>query len=261
MIFQKPLKKSDIILQAWNEFRVPSYGQILGAWEVTESIESEPQEITLTKEVIVSHDASSPLCKVNNSCFVPFEAKILKNGIVTWFNNDDAVHTVISGTQQDGTLNIFNGVLMPGKVYQKQFQTSGIFKYFCDIHPWATGVVAVYENDVVSGLKHTKKSLVVSTATHYGSLIIENNDEFISKNHDLNLIVSGNLEGVTKHQMIEILIKKPDGSKEKVSTNTNDKGYFFVPIKLAKKWTPGTYEIVSSHRSIETGHISFNVSD
>lgn len=261
LIFQKPLKKSDIILQAWNEFRIPSYGQILDAWDISESIESKPQEITLTKEVIVSHDASSPLCKVNDSCFIPFEAKVLKNGIVTWINNDDSIHTIVSGNPQYGSLNIFDGVLMPGKVYQKQFKMPGTFKYFCDIHPWATGVVTVYENDVASGLEYTKKSLLVSTSTSHGALIIENNDRFISKNRDLNLIVSGNLEGVTTHKMIVILIKKPDGSTEKVSAHTNDKGYFFIPVKLAKKWTPGLYEIISSYNNAEFGHITFNVSE
>jgi hypothetical protein len=75
------------------------------------------------------------------------------------------------------------------------------------------------------------------------------------------LIVSGNLEGVTSHKMIQIIIKKPDGSEEKISTHTNDRGYFYIPIKLAKHWLPGTYEIISKYHNVEIGRISFDVSD
>jgi len=75
------------------------------------------------------------------------EVKVLDS--VRWENADTAVHTVTSGTPEEGPDGIFDSSLIPrGGSFPWQFTEVGEYDYFCLVHPWMTGVVTVK-----SGLK------------------------------------------------------------------------------------------------------------
>jgi len=70
------------------------------------------------------------------------EVKVLDS--VRWENADTAVHTVTSGTPEEGPDGIFDSSLIPrGGSFPWQFTEVGEYDYFCLVHPWMTGVVTV----------------------------------------------------------------------------------------------------------------------
>ena len=73
--------------------------------------------------------------------------EIIKNDTIQWKNADTVIHTVTSGTPQNGSTGIFDsGEIKPGGIFVKQFTEIGKFPYYCTIHPWREGIV-----NVVSG--------------------------------------------------------------------------------------------------------------
>lgn len=151
----------------------------------------------------------------------------------------------------------------PGKIFQQTFATSGAFPYYCEIHPWAIGQVTVYDED---GIKPTptdpsKPPIFVATTTQNGSLMIENEQNVIFDNRDLTVVVSGHVQDVTKSKSVEITITRPDGTTSNLSTYTNERGYYSMPVKLDTKWKSGDYSVSTSYRGAELGSIAFHVSD
>ncbi len=70
------------------------------------------------------------------------EVKVLDS--VRWENADTAVHTVTSGTPEEGPDGIFDSSLIPrGGSFPWQFTEVGEYDYFCVVHPWMIGVVTV----------------------------------------------------------------------------------------------------------------------
>lgn len=80
----------------------------------------------------------------------------IKSGdTVTWINNDKEAHTVTSGDgpgrfgwtsgKKLGEPNgLFNSDrFMPAEQWSHTFENSGIFHYFCVIHPWMEGAILV----------------------------------------------------------------------------------------------------------------------
>jgi predicted secreted protein with PEFG-CTERM motif len=64
---------------------------------------------------------------------------------VIWKNADTTIHTVTSGTPNDGPDGIFGNsdFINPGQSYQFTFDKKGQYPYYCLIHPWMTGTVLV----------------------------------------------------------------------------------------------------------------------
>jgi len=86
--------------------------------------------------------------------YLPGQITINVNDTITWTNNDTEAHTVTSGkgagieslmNHNRGTPNgLFDsGLFKPGKSWTHTFTTPGTYTYFCTIHPWMDGVVAV----------------------------------------------------------------------------------------------------------------------
>lgn len=76
------------------------------------------------------------------------------NDTIKWTNNDTEPHTVTSGigggissvlTNGRGTPNgLFDsGLFSPGSAISIHFNKTGVYNYFCTIHPWMEGVVRV----------------------------------------------------------------------------------------------------------------------
>ena len=176
----------------------------------------ELEQVSMTAEVEISHDTSSPVCKVDKTCYLPFNVKVLEGGIVTWTNTDSFLHEVASGTPETGEDNRFEAYLMPGKTFQRQFTKAGVYKYFCEIHPWATGMVTVYEK-------------------------------------------SGNVQEVTNAKSVSIIINRPDKTSDRLNVSTNERGYYYIPTVLDKKWQEGVYEIITKFQEKEIGRVTFTI--
>ena len=83
-------------------------------------------------------------CEADNTCFEPYFLKIDIGDTVTWVNNDDAIHVVISGNPNDGYDGFFaSGTLKTNEVFSFTFDKEGNYEYFCTIHPWMSGFVTV----------------------------------------------------------------------------------------------------------------------
>ncbi len=89
-------------------------------------------------------------CELDNSCFKPYIVNILVGDTVTWTNNDDAIHVVVSGAPNSESFKDFedgeifdSGFLKSNETFSHTFIEEGIFGYFCTLHPWMNGFVAV----------------------------------------------------------------------------------------------------------------------
>jgi plastocyanin len=96
------------------------------------------------KFVSIPRGTSSPGCEKANLCYDPPNVTIFVGGEIIWRNDDFSPHTVTSGIAITGPDDIFNsGLIKAEQTFSYRFDSSGEFKYFCMIHPWATGKVTV----------------------------------------------------------------------------------------------------------------------
>lgn len=86
--------------------------------------------------------------QVENTGNTDGEVTISVNDFVEWKNADTAVHTVVSGVSpelggkgSDGTFD--SGLINQGASFKFQFTKTGVYDYFCTLHPWMTGAVTV----------------------------------------------------------------------------------------------------------------------
>ena len=75
--------------------------------------------------------------KIGNLTFGPQELKVKAGTTVTWTNEDDMPHTVVSPN------NFRSKVLDTKGDYSFTFTTPGTYKYFCSLHPHMTGTIIV----------------------------------------------------------------------------------------------------------------------
>ena len=81
--------------------------------------------------------------------FSPKEIKVKVGETVTWTNNDNTIHTVISGTGLSDANkgkdfdSGLSALTTTGKTYSHQFTKAGDFPYFCELHPAMIGKVTV----------------------------------------------------------------------------------------------------------------------
>ena len=95
--------------------------------------------------------AASPSCANDDTCYVPSKIAVNEGQEVEWINDDSAVHTVTSGTPQDGYDGFFDsGVIMPRGEFEFTFNgfDVGTYPYYCTAHPWMVGSVTVVDYPV-----------------------------------------------------------------------------------------------------------------
>ena len=101
-------------------------------------------EASTFASVSVPQGTSVPGCEETNECFIPFEVTVGVGGEVTWSNDDTAAHTVTSGSAVDVSSGEFDSSLFfAGTTFSHTFEAAGEFPYFCQVHPWMTGIVNV----------------------------------------------------------------------------------------------------------------------
>ena len=78
---------------------------------------------------------------IKDGSFQPSEVSVVSGGKVEWHNQDDVQHTVI-GDDQD-SLPLSSGLIMPGKKYSFTFNTPGVYGYHCSIEEGMSGRITV----------------------------------------------------------------------------------------------------------------------
>jgi len=104
---------------------------------LTPSTEFEPVSTT---NVIVPFGAKD---KDISKFYVSSTISVSLFETITWTNEDDTEHTVTSRTS-----GIFNsGLFGTSQSFSHQFTIDGTYKYFCQLHPWMTGSIAVQNKE------------------------------------------------------------------------------------------------------------------
>jgi plastocyanin len=84
-------------------------------------------------------DAQGVKVDLRDLCFTPTVIRIKTGQSVTWTNRDQTAHTVTGAAMRWGGYDELNG----GDAVTYRFQSSGVFPYFCAIHPSMVGAVVV----------------------------------------------------------------------------------------------------------------------
>lgn len=105
---------------------------------------SEIIESSQNNVVTIPLDSSLIGCKYTNSCFEPNIMDVNTGETVTWQNQDLLAHTITSGNATNGLDGFFDsGLIFSGGSFEYMFSASGIYGYFCMIHPWMEGSIIV----------------------------------------------------------------------------------------------------------------------
>ena len=83
----------------------------------------------------------------NAESFVPEILSVTKGTTVHWSNNDTTLHTVTSGTPENIDVDAgteFDSSFIPaGKTFEHTFNETGVFDYFCTLHPYMKAEIDV----------------------------------------------------------------------------------------------------------------------
>ncbi len=80
----------------------------------------------------------------NNSCLSEDGLVIKQGSTVTWMNNDNTFHSILSGFQDSGRDGSFaNEMILPGDKFSVDFERDGYYNYYCNSHPWMKGMILV----------------------------------------------------------------------------------------------------------------------
>jgi plastocyanin len=82
--------------------------------------------------------SASPAVAMRNDAFVPATLTVTAGQTVTFTNVDDDAHTV---TASNGTFDS-KGLDTSG-TWHHTFATPGVYKYFCELHPFMKGTIVV----------------------------------------------------------------------------------------------------------------------
>jgi plastocyanin len=77
--------------------------------------------------------------KIDNFSFTPMTITVAAGTTVTWTNEDDVPHTVVS----DDTKTFKSHALDTGDHFSYTFTKPGKYSYFCSVHPRMTAEVVV----------------------------------------------------------------------------------------------------------------------
>ena len=105
--------------------------------------DAKETELTVTGDVIMPTKVSRPGCEETDRCYIPSVIVVDSGNQVTWVNEDSAFHSVTSGFYGEPTELFDSGYLDPFESYTLTFDETGIYDYYCTLHPWMKGQVIV----------------------------------------------------------------------------------------------------------------------
>ena len=279
--FSNRIDAKNILIETWHESRQPTYAKVVNVVEFLDPLQVsfDTEQILKIAKVDIPTTHTSPSCAKDNSCFDPYEVTILKNGIVTWVNVDTSfTHAITSGFVESGPDNKFNAFLKPGSTFEYQFGQTGIYPYYCAIHPWTSGVVNVIEDgddafdpnlrDTSPGFNVSGElvipdsivyPLVVEIIDGGNYLLVEANDILVLETQNLSAEISGNVGKPIPGKLVILTIIRPDNSQEIVNILVNSKGDYFFPTKLASNWQSGDYNLIAEYNGVQIGNLPFKV--
>lgn len=82
--------------------------------------------------------AASITIAVDNFTFTPKELTVSRGTTITWVNHDDVPHTIVSTDKK-----FRSKALDTDDHFSFTFTDSGVYEYFCSVHPVMTGKVIV----------------------------------------------------------------------------------------------------------------------
>ena len=100
-------------------------------------------DVVLEPDVVMPTKVSRPGCEENDLCYVPSQITIKKGNLVMWTNEDSAFHSVTSGFYDDPSGLFDSGYLDPFESFSFVFEETGVYDYYCTLHPWMYGKVIV----------------------------------------------------------------------------------------------------------------------
>ena len=94
----------------------------------------------------VFSDEAKTTVELSKSCFSPTVVRVQPGDQVTWTNTDPTAHTVTGVANSWGT----DQQIAEGQSVSYKFDKSGVFPYFCYLHPSMAGAVVVGDGRAVS---------------------------------------------------------------------------------------------------------------
>jgi plastocyanin len=91
-------------------------------------------------------DEAKTTVELSKNCFSPTVVRVQTGDRVTWTNTDPTAHTVTGVADSWGT----GQEITEGQSLSYKFDKSGVFPYFCYLHPSMTGAVVVGDGRAVS---------------------------------------------------------------------------------------------------------------
>ena len=101
------------------------------------------QNSDVKADVIMPTKVSRPGCEEQDRCYLPPQISVGKGDEVIWINEDSAFHSVTSGKYDEPTNLFDSGHLDPSEYFSFTFESTGVFDYYCTLHPWMEGQVIV----------------------------------------------------------------------------------------------------------------------
>ncbi|MCV0373114.1 MAG: copper-binding protein [Nitrosarchaeum sp.] len=112
---------------------------VVHPWMVSTLIVEEPKA-----DVIVSIPDGAGIQQIGQIYYDPEVIQVPAGTKVIWENNDTTIHTVTSGTPNQGPDGLFDsGMIAAEDSFEYTFSSPGKVDYYCIVHPWMVGSVDV----------------------------------------------------------------------------------------------------------------------
>ena len=158
-------------------------------------------------------------CELDNSCFEPYIVNIQVGDTVTWTNDDDAIHVVVSGAPNNESFTDSNdgeifdsGFLKSTETFSHTFLEEGLFGYFCSLHPWMNGFVTVGDVEFTEpSMEADFKTLPIVLDSNFkieefvSGLFVPVNMQFVGD----DLLVIEKNSGMVRHIKDNVLLDSP----------------------------------------------------
>ena len=80
----------------------------------------------------------------NTGFYIPLNLEVDIGTAVEWINDDSVPHTIQSQDEKGKIIGLFNSApLMTGEIFEYTFDESGVYNYYCSLHPWRVGIITV----------------------------------------------------------------------------------------------------------------------
>ncbi len=110
-------------------------------WMIATFVIQEPSE-PVTESVSIPEGAG--VQQIGQLYFDPKDIAVTVGTTIIWANEDSSIHTVTSGTPEDGPSGDFDSdILGVAESFEHTFNSAGTTEYYCVVHPWMTGRVTV----------------------------------------------------------------------------------------------------------------------